>query len=199
MSLTKVTSIIACLVLWASPILAQDAPPVDIYQMSMEAYVNMADSNMTMKVYSATYCEALEKEADRLAQMVIKTTRPSQDLPGTIRKAHAAMKAYAQAIGGASEDVLWWDFDAKEMMQGTGYGYTTKFVQAAIYWRHIIAYQELVQSNENYELDVTSPLTTTKIGGVAPMLLYELVKRPKFSKTTQKRVENHKKLHSKID
>ena len=191
---------LACLALWVCPIFAQDdAPPVDIYSTTMRDYVNKADCNMTMKLYSSTYCDALEKEADRLVLMVIDRTKPSKDLPGNIRKAHVAMKAYADAMAGACEDVQWWDFESKEMMWGTGYGYTTMGVQAAIYWRHIVAYQEFIQAVEYPGLDVTSPLNTQKIGGIAAMMVHQLVNKPKYSKTTQKRVENHKRLHCKID
>lgn len=191
---------VACLTLWVGPIFAQDdPPPVDIYTTSMSDYINKADCNMTMKLYSGAYCEALEDEADRLVHIAIKMTKPSKDLPAIIRKAHAAMKVYAEAMSGACEDVQWWDFDNKEMMWGTGYGYTTMSVQATIYWRHIVAYQEFIQAVEGPELDVTSPLNTDKIGGVAPMMVHQLVNRPKYSKTTQKRIKNHKRLHGQID
>mgnify|MGYP006276472619 CR=1 FL=1 len=179
----------------------EDPPPVNIYETSMRDYVNIADCNMLMKVYSSAYVDALEKECDRLVKRVIEKTAPSKDLPRDVKKAHEAMKGFATNMGQMSESLLWWDFQSKENMMGTGYGYEIMAFQANIFWRSIVYYQSILGNDQHrFFHNLSRPLPNKEIGGIAPERMLKVLKAAsELQALKARRSKLFKAIENKLD
>ena len=155
----------------------EDPPPVNVYETTMEKYVNKADCNMLMKVYSSAYVAALSEEASALAKKAEKRFPGSQDIPNDIKKAHRAAENFAIEMGNLSESISWYDFESNEPFWGTGYGYQIMSFQADIYWREIVFFQTILQSNDSMEFHgFDCPKLNDKIGGMSPSEIMSAVR-----------------------
>ena len=196
----KVLTLGLLLLVLVSPFVKGDElepPPVDVYRTTLEDYVGAAHSNVEMKVYFAAYVDALELECDKLSLEVQKLLKGqgSQDLPKDFKKAHRAMKEYMDKMAAPYEFVAWWDFEAKEAFHGTGIGYRSMSFQASLLWRHIVAYNCLLQQRDGYAFDLETGLGSGQIGGYGKAEMCELAKSTAKHSRFIRSIGTNEKLH----
>ena len=151
-----------------SSVLCAKSSSVDVYRTSMGSYVNNATCNVEMKDNASRYVTALSLESDKLAGLVQQRFAGADGIKAEILKAHKATKMYAEDMSVFSESLQWYDFQTKEVFWGSGYGYETSCFKAQVYWRQIVFYQTLLQSDDFVDFyGMNRPQLGNEIGGLS--------------------------------